>query len=272
MTGNSISGNNSNFTASAFSPSLNRAIAATNAATIYYTNNQNFTNFVLSNFDLTPIGGSTNVANIVNYINAICWSEKLSKFVAITSNNSAGANTSTVLESPNGITWTAVPHEDVDFPIAYRNAQLGNLFYCEDSELFIYAMDSMVSPITTLFSISKDGHHWKSAKVLAMPMSVANNFSISDIAYSPESKVLIASIRNNNSDYYAGGFFFSVDGGYTWKLKDGLGYGVESLTQNVAYISSLAWSPDHHQFGAAIYNNSTANLPGVAFSPTFIDL
>ena len=93
------------------------------------------------------INWSTSMSSIPNVLTSICWSEELSMFVAV---SSTGTNNNKVLTSSDGINWA----------IRYTPGDSNLNSICWSPELYIFVAVGGSSTITNNILVSSDGINW----------------------------------------------------------------------------------------------------------------
>jgi hypothetical protein len=160
--------------------------------------------------------------------NAVAWSPSLRLFVAV-------ANTTAVMTSPDGITWTTRNHG--------FNLVWSSVCWSPERSLFVAVANSAV---TNNIMTSPDGITWTQR-------TQPNAAALNDVCWAPALGLFVAVGSSGSSTVAAGRCLTSPDG-ITWTART-LGT-ITSGSQYAAY--AVTWSPELARLVAAFGNEGTS--------------
>ena len=177
------------------------------------------------------INWTTSLATVPNPLYGICWSEELSMFVAV----SNSSTTNKVLNSVDGINWT----------IIYTPGDCQLRTICWSPELNLFVAGGGSSSTFNNIMASSDGINWSLCNTLI------NGSTYTSICWSPEKMLFIAVSPFSSNTYVVSSSIFSNDG-YNWTMfKD-----TYSIIGGTVF-SCVCWAKDINMF-LSIENNSNS--------------
>ena len=166
------------------------------------------------------INWTTSIATVTNTLTGICWSEELSMFVAV----SEASTTNKVLTSVDGIIWT--------MRYTPGNCQLKSICWSPELNLFVAGGGS--SSTFNNIMASSDGINW------SLCNTRMNGSTIISICWSPEKMLFLAVSSTDNTNRLSSSIF--SNDGYNWTMfKD-------TYMMNGTKFTCVCWAKDINMF------------------------